>query len=264
MDREIVRTGYDAVYRALSRSPTLRAIWRQHAQGPGYPEGFENISFLTLAELARLASELRIEAGSTLADLGCGEGGPGLWIAREVGAHLIGIDLSPVAVANAMERAEKLGLTGTARFAIGAFDDTGLESGSVEGAMSVDAFQYAPEKRAAFQEVRRILSAGGRFAFTAFELDSSRVAGLPVISADPVDDFRPLLEEMVFRVEVYEETESWHGRLVETYESVQASHAQLLEEMTEEAVTPLLMEVTLTLEHMPYRRRVLAAATKLP
>lgn len=262
MDREIVRTGYDAVYGALPKSPTLRRIWRDHAQGPGYPQGYENISFLTRVELARLASELRVGPGARVADLGCGEGGPGLWIAGETGARLIGIDLSSVAVSNATERSEKLSLADVARFAVGAFDDTPLESGSVQGVMSVDALQYAPDKRAAFQEVNRILSNGGRFAFTAFELDRERVAGLPVISADPVEDYRPLLEESGFRVEVYEESASWRPRLVATYEAVQAGHADLLEEMTEEAVTPLLMEVTLTLEHMPYRRRVLVAATK--
>jgi ubiquinone/menaquinone biosynthesis C-methylase UbiE len=263
MDREIVRTGYDAVYGALPKSPTLRRIWRDHAQGPGYPQGFENISFLTRVELARLASELRVGPGARVADLGCGEGGPGLWIAGETGAHLIGIDLSSVAVSNARERVEKLGLADVARFAVGAFDDTALESGSVQGVMSVDALQYAPDKRAAFREVNRILSAGGRFAFTVFEVDPERVAGLPVISADPVDDVRPLLEELGLRVEVYEETESWQARLVVTYEAVQAKQAELLEEMTEEAVTPLLMEVALTLEHMPYRRRMLVGATKL-
>ena len=205
IDREIVRSGYDAVYGALPRSPTLRAIWRDHAQGPGDPEGFENISFLTHAELARLASELRVGAGGTVADLGCGEGGPGLWIARETGSRLTGVDLSRVAIANARERAEKLGLLEMARFAVGALDDTGLESGSVQGVMSVDALQYAPDKRAACQEVSRILQPSGRFAFTAFELDRERVAGLPVIGADPIDDFRPLLEESGFRVEVYEE-----------------------------------------------------------
>jgi ubiquinone/menaquinone biosynthesis C-methylase UbiE len=187
-----------------------------------------------------------------------GSGSPGK---RELTSSVL--DLSSVAVSNARERAEKLGLADVARFAVGAFDDTALESGSVQGVMSVDALQYAPDKRAAFREVNRILSAGGRFAFTVFEVDPERVAGLPVISADPVDDVRPLLEELGLRVEVYEETESWQARLVVRYEAVQAKQAELLEETTEEAVTPLLMEVALTLEHMPYRRRMLVGATKL-
>jgi ubiquinone/menaquinone biosynthesis C-methylase UbiE len=37
--------------------------------------------------------------------------------------------------------------------------------------------QYAPNKAQAFAEVARILRPGGRFAFVAFELDQSRVAG---------------------------------------------------------------------------------------
>ncbi len=36
--------------------------------------------------------------GHVVADLGCGHGGPGLWAARQTGATLIGIDLSPAGI----------------------------------------------------------------------------------------------------------------------------------------------------------------------
>src|SRR5688500_7669559 len=96
-----VAAGYDAVYAAIPRSPTFRRIWREHAIGPGYPDEFEHISFLTSAELTLMASELRLSEGALLTDLACGLGGPGLWIARECSAKLCGIDASPVAVAGA-------------------------------------------------------------------------------------------------------------------------------------------------------------------
>jgi len=50
--------------------------------------------------------------GQTLVDLGCGRGGPGLWLAREAGALLIGVDFSPVAADQATHRAVLFGLTG--------------------------------------------------------------------------------------------------------------------------------------------------------
>ena len=60
--------------------------------------------------------------------------------------------------------------------------------------MSVDAFQYAPDKRAALAEFFRILRPGGRVSIIAFEVDPAKVAGVPVIGADPIPDYRPLLE----------------------------------------------------------------------
>jgi ubiquinone/menaquinone biosynthesis C-methylase UbiE len=261
-DQEIIEAGYDAVFTALPRSPTLQRIWRDHALGPGYPEGFENISFLTLPELERMASELHLGSGETVVDLGCGEGGPGLWIAREMGARLVGIDLSTVAVAHAAQRARELGLSEVAQFQLGTFEHTALPDGSAHAVMSVDALQYGPDKRAAAREMTRILSPGGRCVFTAFELDPQGVEGLPVIDTDPIDDYGPVLEDAGFFIEVYEEISSWRARLTETYEAVLAEQQQLADEMTDVGVAPLLMEVSLTLEHSPYRRRVLVAATR--
>jgi SAM-dependent methyltransferase len=261
-DEVLIRVGFDAVYQGLLRSPTLRSIWRQHALDPEYPMGFENISFVTSPELARIAAALVAARKARLADLGCGQGGPGLWVARSVGARLTGIDLSPVAVSHARQRAEALGLTDVATFSTGTFDKTGLHEKSVSGVISFDALQYAPDKRAVAQEVRRILKPGGRFAFTAFELDPYRVNGLPVIGTDPTDDYRPVLSEAGFTIEAYEETTSWGSRLTGAYRAIVESRDVLTGEMTEEAAAPLLMEVALTLEHLPYRRRVLAVATR--
>ncbi len=262
VDQEIVEAGYDAVYAAMPRAKTLRGTWRDHVLGPEYPAGFEHISFLSAPELERMASEVRLGAGTTLVDLGCGEGGPGLWIARGTGARLIGIDLSAVGVAHAAQRAGDLGLAEIATFTRGTFAETGLGTACCQGVMSVDALQYAPNKRAVFAEAARILGSGGRFVFTAFELDPTRTKSLPVVGTDPIDDYRPLLEEAGFAVEAYEETSSWRERLVATYKAVLARREAITEEIGEEAIGPLLMEVALTLQHQPYRRRILAVSTR--
>ena len=43
---------------------------------------------------------VRRETGMRVVDLGCGKGGPGLWVARELGVRLMGIDI----VAEAIEQ----------------------------------------------------------------------------------------------------------------------------------------------------------------
>src|SRR4029453_4379624 len=188
----VVAQGYDAVYEALPRSPTLLRLWKEHAAGPEYPDAFSHISFVTLEDLRRLTAALRLSEASTFADLACGMGGPGLWVARETRAGLAGVDLSRVAVARAAERAGSLGLSSVARFEVGSFAETGLATASMDAAMSIDALQYAPDKRAAAREFARIIRPRGILAFFAFELDAERSDGLPVIGEDPVSDYRPI------------------------------------------------------------------------
>ncbi|HEU4759710.1 MAG TPA: methyltransferase domain-containing protein, partial [Dehalococcoidia bacterium] len=262
-ERDMLVMGYDAVYTAMPKSPTLNRLWREHAAGGDFPEEFGHISFVTLAELRRMAAELGLHAGSTLVDLGCGMAGPALWVARETGARLIGVDLSPAAVAQATARAEGLGLSGQARFVVGAFAHTGLPGASADAAMSEDALQYAPDKRAAITEAARILRPGGRLVCTAFELDPARTPGLPVLGTDPVDDYRPLLREAGFTVNIYEEARGWPEPVTAAYSTLLAARAALVEEMGEIAVAALFSELTMTLEQKPYRRRVFVCATRV-
>ena len=262
MEQDIVSAGYDAVYRGVSKSPTLRRLWHELAEGLDFPEGFGHISFTTLPELRRVAAELRLRPGDTLVDLGCGMAGPALWVARETQARLTGIDGAPAAVEIATARAAELGLAGRARFAVGSFAATGLESGSADGVMSEDALQYTPDKQAAVAEVARILRPRGRFVFTAYELDAPRAAPLPILGTDPVEDYRPALTAVGLRVDLYEEAPGWPEPMTATYSAVLNAKEPLTQEMGEAAVGALFMEMSMTLQAKPYRRRVLVAATK--
>ena len=258
-----VALGYDAVYEATPRSPTLRRIWREHAAGIDFPEEFLHISFVTLDQLRRMAAELRLLPGDTLVDLACGMAGPALWATRETETKLIGIDLSSVAVRLAAERAAELGLAERASFTTGSFAQTGLEDGSADAVMSEDALQYAPDKSAALREIARILRPGGRLVFTTFELEPSRVYGLPVLGDDPVADYRPLLESAGFTIEAYEGAPGWPEPMRSAYLALLDAKDALTEEMGQVAVMALFSELTLTLEREPYRRRVLAVATRM-
>jgi len=172
------------------------------------------------------------------------------------------VDFSPVAVAQAAIRATALGLADQARFVVGTFGHTGLESHSADAAMSEDALQYAPNKRAALVEAARILCPGARLVFTAFEFDPERAADLPVIGADPVDDYRPLLEEAGFTVDSYEEVPGWPEPMTRTYQALLNARDTLIEEMGAPAATALFMELTITLQRQPYRRRIRVHATR--
>ena len=260
--RNLVMAGYDAVYSSAAKSPTLRRLWHEHAEGADFPEEFGHISFTTLPELKRVVAELRLRPGDRFIDLGCGMGGPALWVARATGARLVGVDLSPVAVEQANARAAELGLAAQAHFVVGSLDESGLPANSADGAMSEDALQYAPDKEALMAEAARILRPGGRLVCTTYECDPERAAKMPVLGLDPVQDYRPLLTGAGFSVEIYEEVPGWPEPMTKTYSTILNAREDLTKEMGEAAAGALFMEMSMTLQMRPYRRRVLFAATR--
>jgi SAM-dependent methyltransferase len=258
----LVQAGYDAVYGALPRSETFRRLWSEHACGLEYPHDFDHISFMTLAEISMVAELLALPPGGTLVDLACGAGGPGLWLARSSQTAVIGMDLSAVGLAQARQRAERLRMSSCSTFVQGSFASTGLDDSVADGVVSVDALQYAPDKRAVFAETARLLRPGARLVFTAFEVEPDRVRDIPILGDDPLADFGPLLEHVGLIVEHYEETPGWRDRLLATYQAILAAQDVLAEELGVPAYAALAAEMTVTLERDFYRRRVLVVARK--
>jgi len=87
------------------------------------------------------------------------------------GAALVGIDFSAVALEQARARARRLGIMSSYKSAT--FDATGLDSASVDGAISIDVIWAIPDKRAGFAETARILKPGASFVFTDWERELS-------------------------------------------------------------------------------------------
>lgn len=257
-----IEAGYDAVYEAMPGSPTLRRMWRELASGTDFPEEFYHISFVTLDQHSRMQAELRLSPGDTLVDLACGMGGPALLAARNTGAKLIGVDISSTAARLATERAQHLGMSDTARFVAGRFDDTGLDSGSADAVMSEDALQYVPDKTAAIREVARILKPGGRFVCAVFELDPATCAGLPNLADDPVEDYRPILEASGLHVDSYEEIPGCPEPVRGTYQALLDAGDILTAEMGAVAAIALFSELQLMIQTNMYKRRVLIVATR--
>jgi SAM-dependent methyltransferase len=258
----LVRDGYDALYETGVESAALQRLWATHASGAAFPPAFAHISFLTMEEAEELSAASGLHAGDHLVDVACGTGGPGLLIAALTGARLTGVDLSPVGIAQAVARSERVGMTGASRFLVGSFEQTGLPAGCADAVMTVDAIQYALDKRAALAEMGRLLRPGGRLLLTGFEVDPSKVAGFPVLGLDPVDDFDPLLAEAGFALERYEESDQWYERLLASYQAVLDEAAALTTELGERGYAPLALEASTTLGFEPYRRRVLVVATR--
>ncbi|QSB13403.1 methyltransferase domain-containing protein [Natronosporangium hydrolyticum] len=156
---------YDATHTALHDGALMRLLYAE-GMGDQYPAEVEPFSSCTWWLLGQLVSTLRLQPDDLLVDLGCGRGGPGLWLARALSLRLIGVDFSPAAVELAKRRVAAFVPPGRAEFRVATFDQTGLPDGSAAGVVSIDALPIAEDRPAALREVHRILAAGGRCALT--------------------------------------------------------------------------------------------------
>ena len=155
---------FDGWYADMPGSPVKDEIQQRHL---GLPPHLLSTSLLGWDGIAEAVAGLRLFPGGTLVDLACGRGGYGLEIAARTGARLIGIDFSAEALRQARELARRLGAT--ADFRVGDLAATGLDAGSADTVLCVDAIQFAPQADAAYGEIRRILASGGRAVLTNWE-----------------------------------------------------------------------------------------------
>ncbi|MCZ0999680.1 class I SAM-dependent methyltransferase [Streptomyces mirabilis] len=100
---------FDRLFGAEGHDSSFSTIAR--LVDPDLPPDLDLFSFLCSDLLHHIAHQLDLRPQQTLADLGCGRGGPGLWLASRAHAALIGIDFSQVAIAQARHRAAPHGST---------------------------------------------------------------------------------------------------------------------------------------------------------
>jgi ubiquinone/menaquinone biosynthesis C-methylase UbiE len=160
-------TDFDKEFSTAAGSPGIRRVWQ--VASPDLPPEIEPFSFVSVALLGHVATALALSPGETLVDLGCGRGGPGLWLARSQGALLIGVDFSVVAVQQAADRAALFELADRSRFVVGDLATTGLPDATADAVVSIDALHFAADPTAATREALRLLRHGGRLALTSWQ-----------------------------------------------------------------------------------------------
>ena len=184
---------FDEAFSAVPASAGFRRVWE--LAEPELPPEVEPFSFVSVGLLRYVAQALDLSSGQRLVDLGCGRGGPGLWLARETGVSLVGADFSAVAIAQAARRAALFGLAGRARFAVGELARTGLPEASADAVVSVDAFHFAADPAAAAREALRILRPGRRLVLMNWQPEVPDDTRLPARNRI---DWPPLLRAVGF------------------------------------------------------------------
>lgn len=203
--------------RVHDRPPAGDALWRARAAAfpPGEFVGQE--SFVTAAEVLRLARRARVGPGVRVLDLCCGIAGPGLLVTRELGCTYLGVDSSPVAVDTARQRASAEGLV--ADFRVAAVPP--LPPGRFDVVLLLETLLAFRDKPALLREVASALPVGGRFGCTVEEgrpLTAAERAAMPgsdTVWLTPLARLRADLNRAGLRVSWCVETSRTHRAVVD-------------------------------------------------
>jgi tocopherol O-methyltransferase len=144
-------------------------------------------------------------------DAGCGIGGSAVWLAENVGAAVVGININTNQIHQARCLARRCGLTDQVQFLVANFSATGLPGASFDVVWALESVCYAEDKRSFLMEAHRVLKPGGRLVVAdgflireALAPDERRIVecwrqGWAIPNLTSIDQFKRWTREAGFR-----------------------------------------------------------------
>jgi SAM-dependent methyltransferase len=194
-------------------------------------------SWLTRDELDGFIARLELEGASRVLEVGCGSGGPALYVARATGCEIVGVDVHEDGIANATRMA---GDDARARFVrADASEPLPFASGSFDALLCVDAINHLRDRPRVLADWARVLAPGGRVLFTdpitvTGALSSEEIAIRASIGyflfVPPGEDDRLLREAGLRPLAVEDATENM-AAVAERWLAARAKRAEALREI---------------------------------
>lgn len=244
---------FDGWFTEIARSAQRQEVF---AAGLGTPPEVGPSNVLPFSGLQQIGGLLGVRPGGMLADICCGRGGPGMWLARELGCRLVGVDFSAEAIRQATARRELFELEDSAHFQVGSLDATGLDSGCADAVVCIDAFQFSADGAATAAELRRLVKPGGRLVATTWEgLDRSDESMARLNAVDLEGSLRAagLLDVII------EERPDWHANARQMWAAVVAGGRG-----EDPAMQSAYDEAVRSLERHDKMRRIIGTAVAPP
>jgi SAM-dependent methyltransferase len=154
----------------------------------------------------RLATLLELRPGMRVLDVASGKGESAIFLAKEVGCEVVGLDLGAENVHEAMRRAEAANVAALTTFKHGDAESMDFPKASFDCVICECAFCTFPDKGAAAREFARVLRDSGRVGLS----DLTRVGSLPpdlggllswvacIADARPVEEYAACFESAGF------------------------------------------------------------------
>ncbi len=118
-----------------------------------HPGGFEATK--------KLAYSCRIAQDTKVLDIACGKGTTALYLAREFGCQVEGVDISEDLIEEARAIAKRSGVAEKVHFQVGDALELAYSDGEFDVAVSQAMLILVSDKNKAIQEARRVLKSGG-------------------------------------------------------------------------------------------------------
>ena len=109
-----------------------------------------------------LASKVGLGPGERVLDAGCGAGGSAVWLARELGARVVGVNLSPGQIHRARRLAHAQGVSDRVSFGRQDFNATTFPDGCFDVVWAQESVCHVEDKEPFLWEASRLLKPGGR------------------------------------------------------------------------------------------------------
>jgi len=120
---------------------------------------------LTADEIVAFARRAGITAGTSVLDIGSGNGGPACYLAQQLGCRVLGVDVSTVGHARAQARARELKVGDLVQFRLGDIHAMPLPSAAFDVIIGLDAWCHIPQRPALLYRCVQLLRSEGRLAF---------------------------------------------------------------------------------------------------
>lgn len=156
--------------------------------------------------IRELVSRANITPADRVIDLGCGLGGSSIWLAKNIGCPVTGVDINPRSVNTARTQAQKRKVERLVTFILSDYTSVPVKRHTFSVAWFLESLCYAADKQRALKEAGRLLMPGGRLVIAdgfkvaeGEELDTW-LKGWAVPALATVPEIRSSLETAGFRV----------------------------------------------------------------
>lgn len=211
----------------ISERQVLDAVRRARGPGPLTADDlfpFDQDHYGGLGATDALARRAGIDRASRVLDICAGLGGPARFLASRRGCRVVGVELSASRAAGMARLGRLVGLA--ARVAVVRGDAAALPfaDGCFDACVSQEALLHIADKSGVLAEARRVLTAGGRLAFSDWVAHPGLGDGerrrleewMAAVTLQSLEGYRALLGRAGFRgVECEDLSEAWRPMLRE-------------------------------------------------